>query len=202
MNKKIIVSVVSLLISLALISIFVFPLWSSVRTLRQEVTQKRLDLAKVEDLLNKTQQLKQELQGVEEESQRIFFALPKEKDIPNLLIQFEALALANGLLLESIRFGQLDGAKGTASQGTSEQFSQDSLQPQKKLALRSLPVDLIISGSYSAFKKYLADLEKDVRSMDIHSISLATPKEDEEASILAPSLGIFEFNLGLVVYYQ
>ncbi len=70
------------------------------------------------------------------------------------------------------------------------------------MALRSLPVDLIISGSYSAFKKYLADLEKDVRSMDIHSISLATPKEDEEASILAPSLGIFEFNLGLVVYYQ
>jgi len=203
MNKKIIISLASLLISLALVFISISPLWSSVRNLRLEVAQEKTDLAKIEELLDKTQQLKQELQEVEEESQRIFFALPKEKDIPNLLIQFETLALTNGLLLELIRFGKIDEPeKGISSQRLSEQSPQEPVQPTKKLALRSLPVDLIISGSYSAFKKYLADLEKNIRSMDVHSIRLTTPTESGEVSILTPSLGIFGFDLGLVVYYQ
>jgi len=202
MNKKIIISLVSLLISLALVFVFAYPLWSSISLLRKEIAQKETDLAKIEELLNKTRELKQGLQEVEEESQRIFFALPKEKDIPNLLVQFENLALTNGLLLESIRFGQLDEGEETTSQSSPEQISQESAKSKKKLTIRSLPVDLAISGSYSAFKKYLADLEKNVRSMDVNSITLTPPGGEEEVSLLVPSLSIFEIKLRLVVYYQ
>lgn len=204
MNKKVIISLVGLLVSAILVFVFIDPLWVSVKMMRSAIAQQKAELSKIEELLDKTQQLEQELEEVKEESQRIFFALPKEKDIPHLLIQFEALALSNGLLLESIKFGQIEETKKvySSNRGLQGQSSLESIRPSSKLPLRSLSASLAISGSYSAFKKYLADLEKNIRSMDVNRVGLTAAGLGEGIGILIPSLNIFEFNLELIVYYQ
>lgn len=197
MNKKIII-LISLISGLALVFIFINPFWSSIKTLQKEIVQRKMEITKIGELLDKTQQLKQEYQKLEEEVQMIFLSLPQEKDIPHLLVQFDTLASANGLLLESIKFGQIIREKEKISQQTS---SQSSLTKEASLAFPSSFIDISVIGSYSALKGYLAALESDIRLMDVYSIKFDVRKEGKETSSLS-SLGIFEIDLGLNVYYQ
>ncbi|MBL7154890.1 MAG: type 4a pilus biogenesis protein PilO [Candidatus Portnoybacteria bacterium] len=176
MNRKNIIILISLISALVLVFVFLDPLWSSIKVLRNEINQKKLALLATEELLAKTQELDQEYQPLAEQAQKVLFALPKEKDIPHLLTQFDALAASNGLLLESMSFVQVEE-------------EEVSLFP-------SLFLKVKVSGSYDAFKGYLTNLENSVRSMDVHSIKFAVPKEGLAA------LGIFEFDLGVTVYYH
>lgn len=186
MNRKNIIILISLISALVLVFIFLNPLWSSIKVLQNEINQKKLALTATEELLAKTQELDQEYQPLAEQAQKIPFALPEEKDIPHLLTQFDALAASNGLLLESMSFVQVE-----------EESSYQVLDQSKKILLfPSLSLNVKVSGSYGAFKGYLTNLENSVRSMDVHSIRFAVKKEGLAA------LGIFEFDLGITVYYH
>jgi len=193
MSRKNIIILISLISALILVFVFLNPLWSSIKVLRNEINQKKLTLTAIEELLAKTQELNQEYQGLEEEGQKVPFALPKEKDIPYLLVQFDALAASNGLLLESMNFGQAEQEK--------ENSYQVLDQPKKILSFPSLSLNIKMSGSYDAFRGYLTNLENSVRSMDVHSIKFSGQKQSQESNALA-ALGIFEFDLGITVYCQ
>ena len=197
MNKKNIIILISLVGSLALIFVVLSPLWSSTKILRAELIERKDRMTQIEELLAKAQQIKQDYQDqeLEEEAQKIFSALPEEEDLPRLLVQFDTLASNNGLLLESVKFGQIDQEQEKTSRQQPGQLSpQSSLFP-------SLSVDVKVSGSYDAFKGYLTALENNVRSMDVYLIKFGITKKGKEASVLT-SLGIFEFDLGVNVYYQ
>lgn len=186
MNRKNIIILISLIGALVLVFVFLDPLWSSIKVLRDEINQKKLALIATEELLAKTQELYQEYQPLAEQAQKVPFALPKEKDVPHLLTQFDALAASNGLLLESMSFVQVE-----------EESSYQVLDQPKKISLfPSLFLKVKVSGSYDAFKGYLTNLENSVRSMDVHTIKFVVPKEGLAA------LGIFEFDLGVTVYYH
>ncbi len=174
MNKKNIVILISLLIGAVLIFIFVNPLWSSIKNLQEEISQNENYLAKLKELLIKTEELNQKYQEIGPEADKLFLALPKEKDIPFLLVQFESLASSNGLLLESITFEE--------NKDIQEVFT----------------VDVKINGSYSAFNNYLEALENSIRAIDVYLINF-TPFVDKDDPLA--SLDIFEFNVKAKVYY-
>ena len=178
MDKRNIITLISLVTSLALVFVFIDPLWTSIKVLKAELIIQEQEIIKIEELLLKTQQLEQEYQKADEEAQKIVLALPKEKDSPFLLTQFETLALNNGLLLESVKFGQIN----------------------HEAEFPSLLVSLKISGSYSAFKAYLSALENSIRSMDVYLIKFAVRGAGQD--IFLSNLGIFEFSLGVRIYYQ
>ncbi len=186
MNKKNIISFISLVGGLALIFFLISPLWSSIKILKAELIEQENKISKVEELLTRVQQIEQDYQVLENDALKIFSALPEEENLPRLLVQFNALASNNGLLLESIKFGQID---------------QETNQSKIFSNFPSLSVDVALTGSYNAFKGYLAALENNIRSMDARSIKFGITKTGEETDILA-SLGIFEFDLGVSVYYQ
>jgi len=188
MNRKNIIVLISLISALILVFVFLGPLWSSIKVLRNEINQKKLTLTATEELLAKTQDLDQEYQSLAEQAQKVPFALPKEKDVPYLLTQFDALAASNGLLLESMSFGQAEQEK--------ENSYQVLDQPKNILSFPGSSLNIKVSGSYDAFKGYLTNLENSVRSMDVHSIKFAASEEGLAA------LGIFEFDLGITVYYH
>jgi Tfp pilus assembly protein PilO len=191
MNKKIIASLIILAASLALGYFFIPSHWSSVEALRTELSQKKQTLNELNELLEKISQIEGEYQNISDEAQKIFLSLPAKRDIPYLLVHFENLASSNGLLLESINFGQL---------GKNEQQTAQQTKIQSANILSNLPcftADLNMTGSYEAFKNYLAALEKSARLMDVKSASFAI----YDRSNLSAGLGIFNFNLSLNVYY-
>jgi hypothetical protein len=205
MSKKPIISLISLLMSGFLVYLFIIPQWSSVKTLRKEVNDKKQEIAKIEELLIKTQQLQEEYQAVEEEATKIFLALPEQADLPHLLVQFEALASSNGLLLEGISFSQTGQESQGGSQGGTRPLGQSEAgagQTSKKISgFPSLAVNVSLSGSYPAFKTYLSALEKSVRSIDVQSIDFGLGQEGQETETLTGS-DIFNFELVVNVYYQ
>lgn len=210
MDRKIIISLFSLAIGIILIFILIVPLYSSVRGLFAEISQQEETITKLEELLAKTKELKDGYQQVEAEANRIFLGLPEEKDVPNLLVQFESLANSNGLFLGAIKFGQLKGEeKSSPAPASAEEFSEEESADQPAPVInQQIPkessVDLSLSGSYSAFKKYLTDIEKNIRSMDVSSFNFSIKEAGlgETTTILTPSPDIFEFSLGINVYYQ
>jgi len=107
MNKKNIISLISFIISLILIFVFVFPLFSSARAIYSDLTQKRQEIEKLKELSSKIGKIEQDYDSISEAIEKVLLALPEEKDLPQLLVQFEKIAVNNGLLLESIEFGEI-----------------------------------------------------------------------------------------------
>jgi len=187
MNKKIIISLISLALSIALVFFFIFSQWPLIKNLKIELTQKKQILNELNELLDKVNQIEEKYQEVSDSTQKIFLGLPTKKDISYLLVHFETLASDNGLLLESINFGQMN-----------EDKKQEIDKSPKLLSnLPSFSVGLNIAGSYDAFKNYLNALENSVRLMDIKSVNFVASNRDS----FSTDLGIFEFNLGINVYY-
>jgi len=115
--------------------------------------------------------------------------LPQRQEIPELIVQLEALASENGLILES-----LDIKEKKRATETNEKKAAVSSQISSQINI--LEISLALSGSYPAFKGFLEALEYNVRIMDVQKIEFSFKKGQEEG---AAFLG---FNLDLLVYYQ
>ena len=194
MNPKIVISLISLLVGITLVFVFIVPNWSSIKILRFEVGILEQDVVDLEKLLSETRQIKEKYIQAEEDAKRIFLAIPKQRDLPYLLIQFEALAASNGLLLESIEFSQAEEvSKKKPVQTTTKSQVENTF-------LKISHINLSLSGSYSAFKNYLVALENNIRSMDVYSIGFAPYGYSDAFGGFASD--IFEFTSEIVVYYQ
>ena len=199
MNQKNIISLISFIVSLILIFVFVFPLFSSAREIYSDLNQKRQEIEKLKELSGKIGKIEQDYDSISEAVEKVLLALPEEKDLPQLLVQFEKIAVNNGLLLESIEFGEI--SKKEESDFIRSIKDYETLNQSKKM-LSTFPnssVLLKVAGSYSSFKNYISALEKNVRSMDIYSIQFSN---DSKMRSLFSDSGIFEFDLGINVYYK
>ncbi len=174
--NKIVISCSSLVIGLILVFIIIDPLWSSVGILRERISSRKQEITKVEVLLSKKQELEKKYQEVQQDADRIFLSLPKEEDTSYLISQFSNMASRNGLLMESVTF-------------------ERSAEDKETSTFSTLTVDLKLSGTYSAFKGYLKDIEEGLRLMEVASIEF-TPQRG------TLDLGLFEFRIKTNVYYQ
>jgi Tfp pilus assembly protein PilO len=182
-NKKLIITIVFLIAASAAAVFLTVPAGLSIINIKAEISQKESELSAIKDSIEKTNQIKKQGKNIEKELAEVFSALPKEKDIPDLLVYFESLSITNGLILESIDLGQID---------------EETENGQKlKNHLKSRQVSLIVSGSYEAFKKYLHSLENNVRSMNLSSISFSGRQ-----SFTGPESDFLRFNLKVEVFYQ
>lgn len=215
--KKVIISLISLVIVLVLVFLAVIPLWDSVKIKYIELNSKQQDLENLQRLTEKISRLKQEYQKLESESEKVFLALPKEKDIPNLLVQFQALAATNGLSMESIDFGQIatpvankvgenvaivDEEGGVADMTRTAVPTTAVTAGSQSVAssLRNLDVSMALTGTYEDFKKYLAALAKNIRSMDVKTIVFN--QISQESAETRTETEDYKFNLSVIVYYQ
>ena len=193
MNKRVIIIFVNIILIIVLVFIFAKPLWNSIRNLKIEVVKQEQGIKNIEELLVKVQELEQKYQEAGEDIEKLSLALPKERDLPYLITQFESLASNNGLLLESIEFE--DPSQQTTKRG--ERKDEDLKGLTALFPYLSFKIEL--NGSYQGLKGYLESLEDNARSMDIVAIDFS--KEDT-IEVIGSDLGIFKFNLELVIYYE
>lgn len=182
MNKKFIISLICLGAALVIVMGLVRPAWQDFQTNRSAIKNLQLKLTSLQDLLNQTTELKKEEAAIREESEKIFLALPEEKDIPALLVQFETLAAEHGLILESIDFSEV-----------SSQARRPIEQPKTTQGIKTLVVNLKVKGPYEAFKQYLAALENNIRATNVRSINFNLGLTETET---------FNFDLKVEVYYK
>jgi len=175
--KYLILPLILFIAAAAIIFWVLLPLWHS--------TQAALELKKGnENNLAQRKQLAANLERLigqynERASDLTSFskAIPVGQNIPELLINLEALASENGLIFSGVNFKPED---------------------LKAPGIKTLIMEIKVKGSYPAFQNYLKGMEKSLRLFDVTSISF---------NGIAPgqvnvNLNNLEFNLLVNTYYQ
>lgn len=103
-------------------------------------------------------------------------AIPSGQNIPELLVNLEAIASENGLIFGSVNFKPKD---------------------LKAQGVKILIVEIKIKGSYPSFLNYLKAIEKSLRIFDVVSISFAGVSPGQ----IGAKTDNLEFNLIINTYY-
>jgi Tfp pilus assembly protein PilO len=191
-------AVISSLGALALVTIFfIMPTFDSVNIDRQIASDKLVALEEAKLFNQRIAELNSQYKS--EELEKLLSVLPKEEELSALLIQLEGLATSNGLIMESVDFSKI-GEESDAQEPQPTLESEEigvenglAVQTTKIQPYKILLVSLKLNGDYNAFKNYLQAVEKNLRLMDVVSMSLGGN------SIIAQN---FSFSINLQVYYQ
>ena len=103
-------------------------------------------------------------------------AIPNGQNIPELLVNLEALASENGLIFENVNFKPKD---------------------LKAPGIKTLTMDINVKGSYPDFLNYLKALEKSLRIFDVTSVSFSGISPGQANA----KIGNTGFNLKINTYY-
>lgn len=103
-------------------------------------------------------------------------AIPNGQNIPELLVNLEAIASENGLIFENVNFKPKD---------------------LKAPGIKTLVIDVSVKGSYSNFLNYLKALEKSLRIFDVTSVAF-TGISPGQINAKIDNLG---FSLKISTYY-
>jgi Tfp pilus assembly protein PilO len=155
------------------------PTWIEVQKLRGE--QKTFS-----DFLNKTKETKiirDDLLSVYNsippaELERLKKIVPREIEKEKILVQFEDLALKNGLSIKSFDILQKKTEKG------------ETIPTAPKLTEEAL-LNLDLAGNYESFLNFLKDAERSLRITDIYEISFKATDKD-----------FYTFSLKAKTYFQ
>ena len=113
-------------------------------------------------------------------------AVPEGKDMPNLITELEAIATKNGMILPTISVS--DGTSATPASGTAPVASTSTGN--------SITISIATPGSFESITSLIADLEKDIRFMNIQSVSISSTTDDKGVQTMSVALQIEAYKRG------
>ena len=127
-----------------------------------------------------------------EDLRRIDQSLPQGRNSAELLKFFENLSGRSGLVLKNIDFTEKVETKKEASGQPKPGGAVSIPQPKSASPTKELPINFSLLGSYESFKAFLGGLERNMRIMDVKSITFSS----------AGTGGIFTILMQAKTYYQ
>lgn len=188
-------NLIFIVITLGLVASIIFldvPIIQSVLNVRKEITAKQEELVKKEALIKTIEKLIDKYKSSEEILKKLDYILPGDSDVPNLIVQIDAIAKESGMNVGNVDIVVSD-QKGTSK---AEAARSGGTTNQEKTAVdyKVVTIGLEMSGDYTALKKFLQTVEENIRLIDIESITLSTKSQEGTGSV-------FEFNVVLNTYY-
>lgn len=163
--------------SLAIIFLVLLPIYNDIKSnidLREQNKSNLSDRIKLTSSLESlVKQYNQRLNDVNSFSR----VIPENQNIPEILVNLEALASENGLVFSSVDFTPKD---------------------LKVAGVKTLIMAVRVKGSYPAFKNYLGAIEKSLRIFDVMSLSFSGVSRGASNT----NANDLEFNLIINTYYQ
>lgn len=187
-------SIVIIILVVALIAIVVFldlPAYNKFSLLQKEIKSQNDLIKERQEIMVKVDQLKETYEKRKAEISRVYYVLPIGKDIPSLIVQFEALAAENGLILEKIDFVEKTSQKTVQAEQEGE-----GITPASQADYKSLGISASLTGSYKAFKSFVEALEYNIRLADLKSVDFSSQQA------LETGVSALNFSITLDVYYQ
>lgn len=184
-------NIIIIILALGFIAVVVFldvPAVGDILSLRSQIEQQKEIFSDKQILLAKVGELTKLYQENGEVLEKTSYILPSNQDIPNLIVQLEALAFENGLVLEELTISVSEERMVGRVQETR---SQEEEAPKD---YETLGVNFKLIGDYLAFKNFLKAVEENIRLMDINSVNFSAESGE--------GLQIFNFDISLTTYYQ
>jgi len=199
MNRQIFIfSVIVLILAVGLWG-FVWPEGQSFSSQKDDLNIWQDNLTKMKELKSKLSDLTALYQNQEKagELEKIFSALPQKDDIPGLLVNLEALASKNGLIIKNVNFTE-EAQKGKSANDNSGGATPENSSSLSISSVKGLLTTLVLSGDYSSFLNFLRSAETSLRLMDVEALSF-----QQANNILGDGLSVSsDFSVNLKVYYR
>lgn len=175
--KYLVLPLILFIAAVAIIFWILLPLWASTQAALELKKENENNLAQREKLTANLERLIGQYNERANDLASFSKAIPAGQNIPELLINLEALASENGLIFSGVSFKPKDF---------------------KASNVKTLIMEIKVKGSYSAFQNYLKAMEKSLRFFDVTSISF-NGVAPGQANV---NLNNLEFNLSVNTYYQ
>jgi Tfp pilus assembly protein PilO len=205
MQKELVTIIAAALCLIVIFFLLSVPAWDSFSAVKTEIDLKNQDLAETKDSLAKISELQEKYKNNQDEIEKLADILPKQQDLASLLVQAENLAVANGLVMNSINFTEIKDTTPPSAMPeeplmkntTGEEINgQAVLKQSTRSDYKILQLNMDLKGSYDSFKKYLKEVEKNMRLMDIISLNLSGAGGGGTENLSS------SFNVSARVYYQ
>jgi Tfp pilus assembly protein PilO len=184
-----IIIIITILGFIAVVVFLDIPGVQSVLAKRKEIKDQQQVLLDKQDLLLRVEKLSRLYEENKESVEKTNYILPSSEEIPNLIVQLEALAFEQGLVLGKVDFKTL----------TKEEITQGGEQQQPVQDYQTMNISLQLTGTYDGLKSFLKASEENIRLMDIKSIVFESSAGAEEGQ-KGPQ--IFDFSILLNTYYK
>lgn len=109
-------------------------------------------------------------------------AMPVTPAIPELLVTLEKISENNNLILENFT--------------PREPIAVEPGKEAKGTRYQSMPIELDVIGKYADLKKFIQDIESNIRPINITNISIS------ESGSVAGASEILRFNIKALIYYE
>lgn len=195
MNSKLFLGIAIIIVSFALIFFWVWPVY-------KDWDKNRDELSELKELTEQMQKASNSVGAFDggdyfEDLSKLKQAMPIGSASEELLVTFESLATNNGLLLNSIDFTEPKEEKvdliAIENQGLPESVPQ-----RNKNELKTLLIQVELTGSYSSLRSFFKDCEQNVRVINPKKITFSRVSGLE---ITDQSSGLFKYNIEFEAYY-
>lgn len=175
--KYLVLPVILVMAAIAVTFWVLLPLWNSTQAALELKKENKDNLTQREKLTANLERLIGQYNERASDLTPFSKAIPVGRNIPELLINLEALASENGLIFSGVSFKPKD---------------------LKAPGVKTLIMEIKVKGSYPAFLAYLKAIEKSLRLLDVTNVSFSGVGPGQ-ANINPNNL---EFNLLVNTYYQ
>ncbi len=163
-TKKVITTIMLLMITLVLTFLFVVPKYQEIQDLEVLLAEKQMQYDVQSDYYNKVLGMVRSIESRQDAIKKVNEALPSEFSVAPLLYFFQKKGSESGLTVKSITFSDI-------IQSSSNQAPANA---QKK-ELKHITFAMSLSGSYQNLKKFLSSLEKSERLFEVETVSFNSP---------------------------
>lgn len=139
------------------------PLYENLRRNGEEIEEKNLTLKKLEDNLTVLKNLDSRREELIEKNEKTLAAIPTDKDIARLFIQFERVANESSVYIKSVR------EKKTPSTNRSSKKDKDDNKGEIVEVYHEVAAE---SSSYGNIKKAFKNFEESLRILSITEVSI------------------------------
>jgi len=205
---RLIITIILLFGSLVIGFGYLRPAWQEFKNLGQETRNLEAISAELDLLIENRDALIKKINAISpSDLGRINSAVPRSPQAAKFLVNLENLTLSQGMIITSVDLVSPSGEKREQTQ------QSPGLQPQPggiiptperaKSELLEFPVGLKLSGSYESFKKFLGELEKNLRITDVLEMGFAAPTQTQtNAKTNAQPNTVMDFRMKIKTYYQ
>ncbi len=186
MSRSAIYTLIIYLLILLGVWFIVLPMFNDNQSLRASVERLNSEVVVEEEALAEIERQAEVLLEKEKELSEVELALPSERELSSIIAIFEEASASNGLILSSLNISEI----------------QEDPREKSRSLLKTLTVDIDITGRYSAFESFLKDIEKSFPIMDVSKISFNTFKSVSSEDADALNNPVIEFSISIETYYQ
>jgi len=177
---SLLMSAVFIIGALIVFSSFIKPIYQTINEKRSDVNSKEKVLADTQNTIDQVQNLLANYKNLEQLQKDISLSLPQDQSIASALYQLSALALNNGLDIDSIN----------VSEPSIISASEDNSLLK---GIGTINFALKAVGNYEALGNFLDKIETNIRVFDLATLKIE--KVSEKSS------NTFNFNIGVDTYH-